>query len=339
MLPIRSCVLAASQDGLRVQTLTALQAAGYNVVEIWTAKSDLAPGSLGTSLIPPKLFRLGNSRLKHVGVRHRTIDRPWLASLMDALDKAPPFDVLIAAGTHIIFPQAFLDRLPGKVVNLHPALLPHYRGPLPFHALLVDGAADLYGGMTLHLVNGGIDCGAIIGQRPVRLGDHKGPAAWMEAVTATIGPLIAEDLDAYLRGQIQPRPQAPGAVGSHTLKSMPLHVGPGQSVERITRFMAASPHIQRNCHAVLPRGKGTVRHVVDGAPIVLGPPSGAAPEIGFRHLTFDATDARVRLRRVNWFERHYRKLRAAMKRIRRRLTTRVQVVESQVVCPLKSGPP
>jgi hypothetical protein len=69
--------------------------------------------------------------------------------------------------THQIVPENILALFPGRAVNFHPAILPHYRGPNPRAGMILDGKADLYGGITLHCLSRGIDRGDIIAMRKV----------------------------------------------------------------------------------------------------------------------------------------------------------------------------
>lgn len=65
-----------------------------------------------------------------------------------------------------ILKQEILDIFRGGVVNLHPSLLPHARGRFPNVWCIVD---RLPAGVTLHLIDSGVDTGPIIAQRPVRV--------------------------------------------------------------------------------------------------------------------------------------------------------------------------
>lgn len=305
------CILAIDADGMGVEQLRVVTRAGYRPVAIWTGSPGFPvrrPAILADPFREPRVRKLARA-VAEAGIPVRRLKKPWIESLLQALGEAPDFDVLVAAGTHIIFPGPFLERLPVPAVNFHPALLPHYRGPFPFHSMLTDGTADRFGGMTLHVITPQIDGGPIIGQRAVRLSDHPHPVAWMNAVMATMEPLMREDLRAFLDGRIEPRPQDPGSGSAHTLKSFPLHVAPGQSIDRISRFMAASPGFQRNAHVMLGKPSRKRRHVVTGQPEVLGPPTGAPPRVRLRHVEFDAADGRVRLRHISRFERWLRRVR------------------------------
>ncbi|KAF0137000.1 MAG: methionyl-tRNA formyltransferase [Xanthobacteraceae bacterium] len=313
------CILVAHPDEMGSMAIDALQAGGYRIKEIWTSGREGSTSPLAQiASFASRRERLARRILAKAAAPVRSISRPWAQGLDRALEAAPAFDVLVCAGSYIIFPQAFLDRLQGRAVNLHPALLPHYRGPLPIHAMLIDGMAERYGGMTLHSLTGELDGGPIIGQRRVTLSDHDTPRQWQAAVMAAMRPLLAEDLRAYLAGRRQAEPQEAGSGSYHSARDVPLYAAPDQTVERITRYLATAPDIQRHALAALPDAGRLRRFVVTGSVQVIGPVTGEVPVVGLGHVEFDAMDARIRIRRLTRPERLLRKVRRRLAAVFRR---------------------
>jgi phosphoribosylglycinamide formyltransferase-1 len=72
--------------------------------------------------------------------------------------------VVCAGDMHLLRP-AFLARFPGRVVNVHPALLPAFPGAHAVEEALAAGATET--GATVHLVDEGIDTGAVLRQEAV----------------------------------------------------------------------------------------------------------------------------------------------------------------------------
>ena len=81
----------------------------------------------------------------------------WLASLGVGL-------VVCAGYMHLLRP-VFLRRFPGRVVNVHPALLPAFPGAHAVEEALAVGATET--GATVHLVDAGLDTGVILRQESV----------------------------------------------------------------------------------------------------------------------------------------------------------------------------
>ena len=76
-------------------------------------------------------------------------------------------DLIILAGFLSIFPSVLIDKHPGKIINLHPSLLPAYGGAgmygLRVHEAVI-AAGETESGCTVHYVDHGIDTGKIIAQ-------------------------------------------------------------------------------------------------------------------------------------------------------------------------------
>lgn len=83
------------------------------------------------------------------------------ASIQAALDAARP-DVLCLAGFMRILSPAFVRRWRGRILNIHPSLLPKYPG-LDTHARVL-AAGDADHGCTVHLVTEVLDAGPVLGQ-------------------------------------------------------------------------------------------------------------------------------------------------------------------------------
>lgn len=103
-------------------------------------------------------------------------------------------DICIVAGLNRILKADMINRLP-PIFNIHPSLLPAYCGGAPEFWQLADGAET--GGITLHLIDPGIDTGPIIMQRSFDL------PPWFDVdqlgeLTIAAGQKLLEDfLDGY----------------------------------------------------------------------------------------------------------------------------------------------
>ncbi len=86
------------------------------------------------------------------------------ADLADAVVAATP-DWVVCAGYIRILGAAFVERFRGRLLNIHPSLLPRYRG-LHTHARALE-AGDSEHGASVHFVIPELDAGAVIAQAPV----------------------------------------------------------------------------------------------------------------------------------------------------------------------------
>lgn len=102
-------------------------------------------------------------------------------------------ELVVLAGYMQLLGAEFLSRFPGRVINVHPALLPAFPG------LDAVGQALAYGvkvfGVTVHFVDEGVDSGAVILQRAVELPD----AGDREQVFAALHPVEHELLPLAVR--------------------------------------------------------------------------------------------------------------------------------------------
>lgn len=78
-------------------------------------------------------------------------------------------ELVVCAGFMRILQAEFVDKWEGKMINIHPSLLPKYKG-LHTHQRAID-AKDAKAGCTVHFVNSGVDEGAIIGQAEVDISE------------------------------------------------------------------------------------------------------------------------------------------------------------------------
>jgi methionyl-tRNA formyltransferase len=113
-------------------------------------------------------------------------------------------DVFVVVAFRIL-PKTLLDIPPLGVVNLHPSLLPRYRGAAPIqHALL---AGDTMTGVTIIALTPQIDAGDMLLQRehPIRPEDDFGTLS--ERLAHVGADLLLDAIDGLERGEIIPQPQ------------------------------------------------------------------------------------------------------------------------------------
>src|SRR5258706_3130944 len=116
-------------------------------------------------------------------------------------------DVLISDAFPYLIPSALTGVFPAGGVNLHPALLPHYRGPHPIQAMALDGAMETAGGVTLHCLSDRFDEGDIIAQLAISRSDAADMDALPMAMARVGAELLMTSLPRFCSGEIKPRPQ------------------------------------------------------------------------------------------------------------------------------------
>ncbi len=116
---------------------------------------------------------------------------------------APEVLVVVAYGR--LFGPRFLALFPGGGINLHPSLLPLYRGPSPIQAALAAGDAET--GVSIQRVAAEMDSGDVLAQERVAVGDEE-TAPQLGARLAELGArLLVEVLARMAAGPLEGTPQ------------------------------------------------------------------------------------------------------------------------------------
>ena len=114
-------------------------------------------------------------------------------------------DLCIVAAYGKLIPKRYLDVPRLGFLNIHPSLLPLYRGPSPIQSAILDGASRT--GVSIMLLDEEMDHGPILAQESWDIpSGFDAPAC--ETELASIGArLLADSLSGYANGSIIPRPQ------------------------------------------------------------------------------------------------------------------------------------
>lgn len=123
------------------------------------------------------------------------------AAVADALDRAAP-DVICLAGFMRILTAGFVTRYAGRILNIHPSLLPKYKG-LDTHQRALE-AGDAMHGCTVHLVTPELDDGPILGQARVPVMSDDTAATLAARVLTWEHQLYPAVLRRFLMGETAP---------------------------------------------------------------------------------------------------------------------------------------
>ncbi len=181
-----------------VSSLQRVVAAGYEVSAVFT-QPDRPAGRGRTSTAPAV-----KAAAEGLGL---PVYQP--ASLKDSgvveqlRSLAPELIVGVAYG-QLIVPQV-LAIPPRGVINVHPSLLPRWRGASPVAAAIVAGDEET--GVTIMLMDEGLDSGAILSQRVRTISAMDTTGSLTEALAEEGADLLADTLPRWLAGEIDPEPQ------------------------------------------------------------------------------------------------------------------------------------
>lgn len=265
---------------------------GHTIAAFWTAsgKEDLWRFDRKLGRVAPQ-WSIGR-QLRAAGVP--IIEVPSLRLYPDRvrLAREARADVLISAYFHHLIPPDLLELFPGRAFNIHPSLLPRYRGPTPLPGMILDRATDA-AGATLHLLDSNFDTGAIVAQTPVAF-PKEPPADSYAVALAHAAARLVDQIPAFLEGRIDARPQDEAAASY--VKVVPAKsfvVSSDLTADEIAWRCGMMPYFRPPAVRDLP-GRDAI-----GFERVLGPRTGAPPRAGRFSGEFDASDARVRVR-LRW---------------------------------------
>ncbi|HLI25862.1 MAG TPA: methionyl-tRNA formyltransferase [Chloroflexota bacterium] len=181
-----------------VPTLEALLAAGHEVALVVSQPDQ--PAGRGQRLTPPPVAQVARQR----GLPLLQPATPRDPAVQAALAAVRP-DAIVVAAYGRLLPRAVLDLPPLGCLNVHPSLLPRWRGPAPIQGALLAG--DPVTGTSIILLEERMDAGPILAQaeRPIGPDDD---AVSLEAALAEQGAaLLVETLPRWAAGQLTPRQQ------------------------------------------------------------------------------------------------------------------------------------
>ncbi len=119
------------------------------------------------------------------------------AELLKPLEAAQP-DIVCLAGFMRVLTGDFVSRFQGRMLNIHPSLLPKYKG-LHTHARAIE-AGDAEHGCTVHEVTAALDDGPILGQARVAIAPEDTPDSLAAKVLVYEHQLYPSVLRRYAEG-------------------------------------------------------------------------------------------------------------------------------------------
>jgi phosphoribosylglycinamide formyltransferase-1 len=162
------------------------QAVAYEVVLVASNK----PDADGLRWAKERGFRTWSLQSK--GIAKEDYDR----QLSDALEQNDVGTIALAGFMRILSPW-FVAEWRGRIVNVHPSLLPKYRG-LDTHARALE-AGDAVAGCSVHIVTEELDAGEVLGQAEVPVEPGDTPSSLEQRVLAAEHQLYPRVLSKFVR--------------------------------------------------------------------------------------------------------------------------------------------
>jgi len=123
------------------------------------------------------------------------------AAILDVLEQFD-IDLIVLAGYMKLLPSVIVNKYHGRIINIHPALLPKYGGKgmhgINVHKAVIE-SGDKYSGATVHLVDEQYDKGAILIQKRVPVKDDDTPESLAARVLKVEHEILPEAVSLFIK--------------------------------------------------------------------------------------------------------------------------------------------
>jgi methionyl-tRNA formyltransferase len=171
---------------------------GYDIVGVYTRADQ--PAGRGRTMTPPPVktaaLEMGLPVFQPAGLRQ--------PEALEELAALRP-DVIVVCAFGQILRQPVLDVPTRGVVNVHPSLLPRHRGATPIQTAILAGDGET--GVTIMLMDAGMDTGPILQQRSLAVSPWDSSGSLGEKLSPLAADLLGETLPLWLADEITPQPQ------------------------------------------------------------------------------------------------------------------------------------
>lgn len=193
-----------------VPSLQALVEGGYDVVAVYTQPDRKAGRGQRPVSSPIKQLALS------LGLEVVQPDSLRDAEAVGRLKEFKPELVVVAAFGKIL-PREVLVTPKFGCLNVHPSLLPRHRGPSPVAAAILNG--DAVTGVTIMLLDEGVDSGPILNQREVPLLEDDTTESLTSRLAEVGARLLIETVPLWVEGKIVPKAQDESQASYSTVLS------------------------------------------------------------------------------------------------------------------------
>lgn len=183
---------------LAVPSLRALVAAGHDVALVVTQAA--RPAGRGRHEAQPPVA----TAAAELGIPIIQPDRVRAPDALDHIAREEP-DAIVVAAYGQILPAALLAIPRLGCINVHPSLLPRYRGASPISAAILEGDAST--GVSIMLVDEGMDTGPVLSQIQTPIADADDQVSLTARLAELGAGLLVATLPRWAAGEVRAQPQ------------------------------------------------------------------------------------------------------------------------------------
>jgi len=170
----------------------------YQVVAVYTQPDK--PAGRGRSLVSPPLKGVAVNWKLPV-VQPVSLNRAGVVAQLVGFHP----DVIVVAAFGQILPQSVLDIPRYGCINIHPSLLPGFRGAAPVAAAILAG--DEFTGVSIMLMDKGLDTGPVLVRAQIPISAQDTTGSLTAKLSQVAAHLLLEALVHWPRGELTPQPQ------------------------------------------------------------------------------------------------------------------------------------
>ena len=167
-------------------------------------------------------------------IEYDELDELALVEKIKSLD----VDAAVVCSFNYKIPRVLLDSVKDGFINVHPSLLPKYRGGNPYSRVIINGETET--GVTIHFMDEGFDTGDIIAQKPYHIHSKATMGTIFNELNVIGIELLLQVLQMY---EVQPLPRIEQPRGDFVsgkgLQDKDLYINYNKTAEEIERFIRA----------------------------------------------------------------------------------------------------
>lgn len=219
--------------------LDGLNVSGVNIVGVIGAKKDHQTYHFFKNFVKSRKLNF---------IEYDELDNPKFIEEIKAL-KA---DVAVVCSFNYKVPKALLEAVKDGFINVHPSLLPEYRGANPYSTVIINNEKET--GVTLHFMDENFDTGDIIDQRTLELTPMETMGTLFNRLNILAFNMLIDILKKYEKEPLPRRKQPNGKFTKGKLEGDGLfyinYEQPAEHIERYVRalnpFLIATTNFRKN---------------------------------------------------------------------------------------------
>ena len=165
-------------------------------------------------------------------IEYNELDEPELIQKIQELD----VDAAVVCSFNYKIPKVLLNATKDGFINVHPSMLPKYRGGNPYSRVIMNGETET--GVTIHFMDEGFDTGDIIAQKAYHIHSKATMGTLFNELNVIGIELLLQVLQAYETQELPRIPQPKGDfISGKGLDDRDIYINYNKTAEEIERFI------------------------------------------------------------------------------------------------------